>query len=45
MSEKEIVKQSGIQNLIFTIRDIQVMIDRDLAVLYGVETSLLPPSS
>ncbi len=31
----------GIENKIFTIRNIQVMIDRDLAELYGVETKVL----
>jgi hypothetical protein len=30
-----------IQNKIFTLRDLQVMIDRDLAELYGVETRVL----
>jgi len=41
MRQKEIVKQSGIQNLIITIRGIQVMIDSDLAVLYEVELRAL----
>lgn len=30
-----------IQNKIYTIRDVQVMLDRDLAELYGVETRVL----
>jgi hypothetical protein len=30
-----------IQNLIFTIRGVQVMLDRDLAAVYGVETKVL----
>ncbi|MBO8092065.1 MAG: ORF6N domain-containing protein [Prosthecochloris sp.] len=30
-----------IQNLIFTIRGVPVMLDRDLAVVYGVETKVL----
>lgn len=29
------------QNKIYTIRDEQVMVDRDLALLYGVETRML----
>lgn len=32
---------NNIQNQIYNIRDIQVMIDRDLAKLYGVETKVL----
>ena len=32
---------SGIENMIFSIRGVQVMIDRDLAMLYGVTTSRL----
>jgi len=30
--------EQQIQDYIYTIRDIQVMVDKDLAVLYGVET-------
>lgn len=37
----EIIKLEEIQNRIFTFRGIQVMIDRDLAELYGVETRVL----
>ncbi len=37
----DIIKQSEIENKIFTIRGIQVMIDRDLAELYEVETKVL----
>ncbi|MEK6660111.1 MAG: ORF6N domain-containing protein [Campylobacterota bacterium] len=33
--------QTGIENRIFTIRGLQVMIDRDLAELYGVEPKRL----
>jgi len=33
--------QKEIENRIFTIRGIQVMIDRDLAEIYGVETKAL----
>ncbi len=37
----EIIKLENIQNRIFTIRGVQVMIDRDLAELYQVETRRL----
>lgn len=37
----EIVKQNEIQKRIYTIRDLQVMLDSDLAELYGVETRTL----
>ena len=37
----EIIKTSQIQNQIFTFRNIQVMIDRDLAAMYQVETRVL----
>ncbi len=30
-----------IQSMIFTIRGVQIMLDRDLAVVYGVETKVL----
>ncbi len=36
-----IVKLKNIQNQIYTIRGLQVIIDRDLASLYGVETRVL----
>ena len=36
-----LVKTENIQNLIFTLRDLQVMLDRDLAKLYQVETRVL----
>lgn len=36
-----IIKADQIQNLIFTIRGVQVMIDRDLAAVYGVENKRL----
>lgn len=36
-----IIKQNDIENLIFTIRGVQVMIDRDLAKLYQTETRTL----
>ena len=38
---KEIIKIDDIQSRIFTIRGMQVMLDRDLASLYGVETKVL----
>ncbi|EKD27794.1 MAG: hypothetical protein ACD_79C00572G0003 [uncultured bacterium] len=38
MKQKEIIKLDEIQNKIFTIRGIQVMIDRDISSLYEVET-------
>lgn len=39
--ENQIISRSNIQNLIFTIRGTQVMVDRDLAEIYGVETRRL----
>jgi len=42
MTDKnQIIPISNIQNLIFTIRGVQVMIDRDLADMYKVETKVL----
>ncbi len=38
---QEIIKQSEIQERIFTIRGLQIMIDRDLAEMYQVETRVL----
>ena len=38
---KEIIKLEGVELFIFQIRDQKVMIDRDLALLYGVETKYL----
>lgn len=35
------LKQQDIENLIYTIRNCQVMLDSDLAMLYGVETKRL----
>lgn len=35
------INQKEIGNKIFTIRGVQVMIDRDLAEIYGVETKVL----
>ena len=41
MDKNKIIPVENIQNLIFTIRGMQVMIDSDLAKLYGVETKNL----
>jgi hypothetical protein len=41
MSKGEIVKGIDIKDRIFTIRGKQVMLDSDLADLYGVETKRL----
>ena len=41
MSSAHLVKSEEIQNKIFTIRSLQVMIDRDLADIYGVSTKRL----
>lgn len=38
---KLIVKEKDIKNLIFTYRGLQVMLDRDLAEMYGVEVKRL----
>lgn len=35
------IENQTIQDKIYTIRGVQVMIDRDLALLYGVETRRL----
>lgn len=39
--QKEIVLLNSIQKRIYTIRGVQVMLDRDLAELYGVKTKRL----
>ena len=42
MSKKlTLLPQKEIENRIFTLRSLQVMIDRDLAEIYGVETKVL----
>ncbi|MBA3025717.1 MAG: ORF6N domain-containing protein [Sulfurimonas sp.] len=41
MKQIQVVDEESIKNKIYTIRDMQVMIDRDLAELYGVETRSL----
>ena len=40
MAENAIMKNENIQSRIYTIRNIQVMLDSDLAELYGVETKV-----
>ncbi len=35
------VPKVNIQSMIFTIRGVQVMVNRDLASVYGVETKVL----
>ncbi len=39
--DNQLTQTENIKNMIFTLRGQQVMIDRDLAVLYGVETKVL----
>ena len=39
-----LVMANNIESRIFTIRGLQVMLDRDLAELYGVETRVLKQS-
>lgn len=41
MGTKDLISQKEIENRIFTIRDKQVMIDRDLAEMYEVKTKVL----
>jgi hypothetical protein len=41
MQENQILPEEIILNKIYQIRDHKVMLDRDLAVLYGVETKRL----
>ncbi len=41
MAENELIKIDDIKSRIFTIRGMQVMLDSDLAELYGVETKRL----
>lgn len=43
-AELAVIDSSAVQNLIYTIRGKQVMLDHDLAVLYGVETKRLNES-
>ncbi len=41
MNDNLIINDESIQNKIYTIRNLQVMLDRDLAELYGVETRVI----
>lgn len=41
MSSKELIPINSISNLIYLIRDQKVMLDQDIALLYGVETKRL----
>ncbi|NOR60558.1 MAG: ORF6N domain-containing protein [Methanosarcinales archaeon] len=41
MSENNLMAIDGIQNRIYTIRGVQVMLDSDLAKFYGTQTKLL----
>lgn len=41
MEEKKIIAAEDIRAKIYTVRGIQVMIDRDLALFYGVENRSL----
>lgn len=43
--EQQLSEQEDIARLILNIRGMQVMVDRDLAVLYGVETKRLNEQS
>jgi hypothetical protein len=44
MSLKELIPKESLLNKILVIRNQKVMLDRDLAVLYGVETRVLKQS-
>ncbi|MEA2039080.1 MAG: ORF6N domain-containing protein [Thermodesulfobacteriota bacterium] len=37
MSGNELIKNEEIQHRIYTLRDVQIMLDRDLAIFYGVK--------
>lgn len=41
MSKNEIISQEQIENKIFIIRDKQVMLDSDLAIMYQTETKYI----
>ena len=41
MSKELVISQTQIENLIYNVRGVQVMLDRDLAEMYGVETKRL----
>ena len=40
-TEVSLITSSSIKNRIYTVRGVQVMLDKDLAELYGVETKVL----
>lgn len=42
--DDDIIQQEQIENLIYTVRGVQVILDRDLARLYGVDTRSLNQS-
>lgn len=44
MNNHTIISQKDIENLIYTVRGKQVMLDKDLATLYRVETKILNKS-
>ena len=37
MAENAIIKKEDIQSRIYTIRNVQIMLDKDLAIFYGVK--------
>jgi hypothetical protein len=41
MTQHELISSDGIQSRIYTIRGLQVMIDNNLADIYGVEVKRL----
>ncbi|MBA3013687.1 MAG: ORF6N domain-containing protein [Proteobacteria bacterium] len=41
MNKQELAPMENLQKMIFTVRGIQVMLDQDLATVYGVETRVL----
>ena len=41
MNDMSVINEETIKNKIYSIRGLQVMLDRDLAELYGVETRAL----
>lgn len=38
--KQSLIKQHEIENCIFNVRGLQIMLDRDLAEMYGVETKV-----
>ena len=41
MNKQELVPMESLQKMIFTVRRAQVMVDSDLAIVYGVENKRL----